>query len=41
MAHDDKNLSKEGDIVKIVQCRPLSKRKRWKIVGISERGEEK
>ncbi|MCM8760378.1 MAG: 30S ribosomal protein S17 [Candidatus Omnitrophica bacterium] len=39
MAHDEKNLSREGDIVKIVQCRPLSKRKRWKIVEISERGE--
>ncbi|MGI6595540.1 MAG: 30S ribosomal protein S17 [Elusimicrobia bacterium] len=41
MAHDEKNLSKEGDIVRIVQCRPLSKRKRWKIVEISERGAER
>lgn len=41
MAHDEKNLSKEGDIVRIVQCRPLSKLKRWKIVEILERGEER
>jgi len=39
MAHDEKNLSREGDIVRIVQCRPLSKRKRWKIVEILEKNE--
>ncbi|MDD3726007.1 MAG: 30S ribosomal protein S17 [Candidatus Ratteibacteria bacterium] len=41
MAHDGKNISKEGDTVRIVQCRPLSKLKRWKIVEILERGEER
>lgn len=41
MAHDEKNISKEGDIVRIVQCRPLSKLKRWKIVEILEKGEGK
>jgi len=39
MAHDEKNLSREGDVVRIVQCRPLSKRKRWKIVEILEKKE--
>jgi small subunit ribosomal protein S17 len=34
MAHDENNISKLGDIVKIIQTRPLSKRKRWKIVEI-------
>lgn len=34
MAHDEENISKEGDIVRIVQTRPLSRHKRWKIVEI-------
>lgn len=29
MAHDEKNEAKIGDIVEIVETRPLSKRKRW------------
>jgi small subunit ribosomal protein S17 len=31
-AHDEKNACKVGDQVKIRECRPLSKRKRWEIV---------
>jgi small subunit ribosomal protein S17 len=31
-AHDEKNIAKEGEIVKIVQSRPLSKLKRWKLL---------
>jgi small subunit ribosomal protein S17 len=34
MAHDENNITKVGDIVRIVQTRPLSRRKRWKIVEI-------
>ena len=30
-AHDEKNTAKIGDIVKIVQVRPLSKDKRWEL----------
>ncbi|MCX8082567.1 MAG: 30S ribosomal protein S17 [bacterium] len=41
LAHDEKNLSKQGDTVRIIQSRPLSKLKRWKIVDILERGEER
>jgi small subunit ribosomal protein S17 len=29
MAHDEKNEACEGDLVRIVECRPFSKRKRW------------
>lgn len=32
MAHDENNLCKEGDMVRIRECRPLSKRKRWEII---------
>lgn len=32
MAHDENNLCKEGDIVRIRECRPLSKRKRWEVI---------
>jgi small subunit ribosomal protein S17 len=34
MAHDENNITKVGDIVKIIQTRPLSRKKRWKIVEI-------
>ena len=33
MAHDEVNASKAGDLVRIRECRPLSKRKRWEILG--------
>jgi len=31
-AHDEKNACKVGDSVSIIECRPLSKRKRWMVV---------
>jgi small subunit ribosomal protein S17 len=31
-AHDDANLCKEGDVVSIEECRPISKRKSWLVV---------
>ncbi len=31
-AHDEANQSKEGDRVSIIECRPISKSKRWKLV---------
>jgi small subunit ribosomal protein S17 len=37
MAHDDKNDCNIGDTVRIMETRPLSKRKRWRIVEIIER----
>ena len=30
MAHDEHRKAKEGDMVRIVEARPLSKRKRWR-----------
>ena len=30
--HDEKNQFKEGDKVTFVQCRPLSKDKRWRVI---------
>ena len=33
VAHDEKNEAKTGDIVRINQTRPLSKTKRWVVVG--------
>ena len=31
-AHDELNLCKEGDIVKIIECRPISAKKRWTVI---------
>lgn len=32
MAHDEDNRCKVGDIVRIMETRPLSKRKRWRVI---------
>jgi len=37
MAHDETNDCKEGDTVRIMECRPLSKSKRWRLVEVLER----
>jgi small subunit ribosomal protein S17 len=37
MAHDEENQSGVGDTVKIMETRPLSKMKRWRLVEILER----
>lgn len=37
MAHDEKNECNVGDVVKIMETRPLSKRKRWRLVEIIEK----
>ena len=37
MAHDESNDCNVGDTVKIMETRPLSKRKRWRLVEILER----
>jgi len=36
-AHDEQNEAHEGDIVRIMETRPLSKLKRWRLVEIVER----
>jgi small subunit ribosomal protein S17 len=37
LAHDENNESREGDVVTIVSCRPLSRRKSWKLVSVVEK----
>jgi len=37
LAHDEENTCKEGDIVRIMETRPLSKRKRWRLAEVIER----
>ncbi|MEK6757034.1 MAG: 30S ribosomal protein S17 [Bacteroidota bacterium] len=37
MAHDEKQEASIGDIVKVMETRPLSKRKRWRLVEIIEK----
>jgi small subunit ribosomal protein S17 len=36
-AHDEKNEYKIGDTVRITETRPLSKLKRWRVIGLVER----
>ena len=35
-AHDEENVAREGDIVRIMETRPLSKLKRWRLVEVLE-----
>ena len=35
-AHDEKNIAKEGDTVKLVQTKPLSKTKRYELVEVTK-----
>ncbi len=37
MAHDETNDANEGDIVRIMETRPLSKNKRWRVIAVLER----
>lgn len=33
LAHDESNEIKAGDMVRIEECRPISKQKSWRVVG--------
>lgn len=37
LAHDEDNVCKEGDTVAISECRPLSKRKAWRVVEVLQK----
>jgi small subunit ribosomal protein S17 len=37
--HNANNESKAGDIVRIIETRPLSREKRWRVAGIVKKGE--
>ena len=36
-AHDERNTAAEGDTVRIVECRPMSRTKRWRLTEVLER----
>ena len=40
VAHDENNQCKEGDLVTVESCRPLSKTKTWKLVEILGAGSQ-
>jgi small subunit ribosomal protein S17 len=37
LAHDEQGASHEGDLVKIAPCRPLSRRKSWRLIEVLEK----
>ncbi len=37
MAHDEKQEAKIGDVVRVMETRPVSKRKRWRLVEVVEK----
>jgi small subunit ribosomal protein S17 len=39
-AHDEKNEFREGDLVEIVECRPLSKTKAWRVTRLLEKSRD-
>jgi small subunit ribosomal protein S17 len=36
-AHDEENTARQGDVVRIMETRPLSKTKRWRVLEVIER----
>jgi small subunit ribosomal protein S17 len=38
-AHDENNEAAEGDLVRIVECRPMSRLKCWRMVELLKKGE--
>lgn len=41
MAHCEDGSVKEGDVVRIMECRPLSRNKRWRLIEVVKRSEER
>jgi len=41
LAHDAKNDCREGDLVTIAECRPISKNKAWTVVDVIERAADR
>ena len=39
--HDEKNAAQVGDIVEVVECRPLSKTKSWRLLKVVQKAIEK
>ena len=38
-AHDESNQCNKGDVVRVEQCRPLSKTKAWRLLEVIEKAE--
>jgi small subunit ribosomal protein S17 len=39
--HDEKNETKKGDVVRIMETRPMSRLKRWRLIEVLEKGKAK
>lgn len=39
IAHDQENTSQVGDMVRIMECRPLSRHKRWRLLEVLKKAE--
>jgi len=39
LVHDEKNQTQVGDIVSAIECRPISKKKAFRLLEITQRGE--
>jgi len=37
LAHDEKSESRDGDLVKIQPCRPMSRHKSWRVVSVVQK----
>ncbi|MGR9105542.1 MAG: 30S ribosomal protein S17 [Gammaproteobacteria bacterium] len=40
IAHDEDNICHEGDLVSLTSCRPISKRKTWRLVEVLKSAQE-
>lgn len=40
LVHDEENNAKTGDVVELIESRPLSRRKRWQLSKIVEKAEQ-
>ncbi|MGK5090731.1 30S ribosomal protein S17 [Deltaproteobacteria bacterium TL4] len=36
VAHDEDNTCKVGDVVRIIECKPISRKKRWRLLEVVE-----
>ena len=39
MAHDQENTCQVGDVVRIMECRPISRNKRWRLMEVVQKAE--
>lgn len=40
MAHDQENTCRIGDVVRITECRPISRKKRWRLLEVIRKAEQ-